>query len=30
MEVNDLSAPTVRAGQRLLVPVGGFGNWAGD
>ncbi|NLG68204.1 MAG: LysM peptidoglycan-binding domain-containing protein [Firmicutes bacterium] len=30
MEVNDLSTSAIREGQRLLVPVGGFGNWAGD
>lgn len=30
MELNDLSSSTIRAGQRLLVPAGGFGNLAGD
>lgn len=30
MEVNDLADPAIRAGQRLLVPVGGYGSWSGD
>lgn len=30
MEVNDLAVPSIRAGQRLLLPVAGYGSGSGD